>query len=71
MTYSCKNHEPRAGAPWPPITAQTGWTPDGRRRIVQHETEWLDSECQHGRSNEDRGCDGCQWQIQHSEVSNG
>ena len=62
--YACHDHAPtvRDDARTTRITAQDGWTQDGRRVDCEIITPWLPIECGHDRSADDPRCAGCRWQ---------
>lgn len=40
---------------------QDGWTPDGRRHMVDRQTEWLPIGCGHTWRESDPSCTDCKW----------
>ena len=58
--YACMDREPVTPIRY---TMQDGWTDDGRRAIVDWETQWLEleDECGHSYRKSDPACTGCKW----------
>jgi len=58
--YACMDREPVTPTRY---TMQDGWTDDGRRAIVDWETQWLELEdkCGHSYRKSDPACTGCKW----------
>jgi hypothetical protein len=63
VAYSCKNHHPRNNE-WPPFQVKEGVDWDGKFIMGWHFPKWREGECQHDRSDEDPGCDGCRWRVE-------
>lgn len=56
--YACHNRAPIDRVKY---NMQDGWTDDGRKAMVKHETEWLHHGCGHSYRKSDPCCTGCKW----------
>lgn len=57
--YACHNRKPIDRITY---NFQEGWTRDGRKNMIKHDTRWLPLDgCGHSYSKTDPACTGCRW----------